>query len=113
MALVLNSTMDSIRNAVAVRIESTVLSGQRQRIAKLDEAGPNSNMTPQARQKINHWIRSTKEFDGMVDFDAILRNPAHPTQLLASFDSGDHLHSNDAGNTAVAGAIPLAPFSAT
>ena len=85
MALVLNSTMDSIRNAVAVRIESTVLGGQRQRIAKLDEASPNSNMTPQARQKINHWIRSTKEFDGMVDFDAVLRDPA--TGILWSYGS--------------------------
>jgi hypothetical protein len=74
--------MDSKGNAVVVRIESTVLGGQRQRIAKLDEASPNSNMTPQARQKINHWIRSTKEFDGMLDFDAVLRDPAHSNLVV-------------------------------
>jgi lysophospholipase L1-like esterase len=63
-----------------------------------------------ARQKINLWILNSGEFDGVVDLDAVLRDPNHPTQLLASYDSGDHLHPNNAGCRAEGDAIPLALF---
>jgi lysophospholipase L1-like esterase len=62
------------------------------------------------RQKVNAWILSSGEFDGTVDLDAILRDPAHPTQLLPSYDSGDHLHPNNAGCRAEGQAMPLALF---
>jgi len=64
----------------------------------------------QMRQRINTWIRTSGEFDAVVDFDAVLRDPAHPTRLLAGFDSGDHIHPNDAGNEAMAAAIDLDLF---
>jgi lysophospholipase L1-like esterase len=56
------------------------------------------------------WIRTTHESDGMIDFDAVLRDPDHPSRLLPEFDSGDHLHSNDAGYAATANAVPLELF---
>jgi lysophospholipase L1-like esterase len=62
------------------------------------------------RQQVNDWIRSTHEFDASIDFDAVLRDPQHPTRLLPQFDSGDHLHSNDAGYAATANAVPLELF---
>ena len=62
------------------------------------------------RQKVNTWILSSGEFDGVVDFDAVLRDPSHPTQLLPSYDSGDHLHPNNAGCRAEGDAIALALF---
>jgi lysophospholipase L1-like esterase len=62
------------------------------------------------RQKVNDWIRSG-EFDGVVDLDAVLRDPSHPTQLLPEYDSGDHLHPNNAGCIAEGNAIPLALFA--
>jgi lysophospholipase L1-like esterase len=62
------------------------------------------------RQKVNAWMRSSAEFDAVVDFDKVLRDPAHPTRLLAIYDSGDHLHPNNAGCTAEGNAIPLALF---
>jgi len=62
------------------------------------------------RQTVNDWIRSSGEFDGVVDLDAVLRNPSHPTQLLPAYDSGDHLHPNNAGCIAEANAVPLALF---
>lgn len=62
------------------------------------------------RQKVNDWIRSSGEFDGVVDLDAVLRDPSHPTQLLLAYDSGDHLHPNNAGCIAEANAVPLALF---
>jgi lysophospholipase L1-like esterase len=62
------------------------------------------------RKEVNDWIRGTHEFDAMIDFDAVLRDPSHPTRLLPKFDSGDHLHSNDAGYAASANAVPLELF---
>ncbi|HTT32073.1 MAG TPA: SGNH/GDSL hydrolase family protein [Methylomirabilota bacterium] len=62
------------------------------------------------RQEVNAWIRTSGEFDGVVDFDAAVRDPNHPTRLLPAYDSGDHLHVNDAGNIAQGGAIPLSLF---
>ena len=62
------------------------------------------------RQKINAWILSSGEFDGVVDLDAVVRDPSHPAQLLPAYDSGDHLHPNNAGSRAEAEAFPLALF---
>lgn len=62
------------------------------------------------RQTVNQWIRTSGAFDAVIDFDAVTRDPANPTRFLPSFDSGDHLHPNDAGYAAMARAIPLALF---
>jgi lysophospholipase L1-like esterase len=62
------------------------------------------------RQAVNQWIRTSGAFDAVVDFDATVRDPQHPTRLRAAFDSGDHLHPNDAGYQAMAAAVPLQVF---
>ncbi|MEO8390439.1 SGNH/GDSL hydrolase family protein [Polaromonas sp.] len=59
------------------------------------------------RQRINHWIRSSGEFDAVADFDAVVRDPQNPLRILPAYDSGDHLHLGDAGNQAVAESINL------
>ncbi|QHF98248.1 SGNH hydrolase [Streptomyces sp. NHF165] len=59
------------------------------------------------RQGVNEQIRSGKVFDAYVDFDAALRDPAHPERLLAAYDSGDHLHPSDNGYRAMAQALDL------
>ena len=59
------------------------------------------------RQAINAWIRTSKELDGVADFDRIVRDPAHPTRFLPAYDSGDHLHPNTAGLRAMAEGIDL------
>ena len=59
------------------------------------------------RQEINAWIRRSGEFDAVIDLDAVLRDPGHPSRLLPDYDSGDHLHTNDMGYAAAAKAIPL------
>jgi lysophospholipase L1-like esterase len=64
----------------------------------------------QMRQTINQWIRSSGQFDAVVDFDLATRDPAHPAKLRADFDSGDHIHPNDAGNRAMAEAVDLRLF---
>ncbi len=63
-----------------------------------------------ARQTVNKWIRTSGSFDGVIDFDAVLRDPDHPSRLLPRFASKDHLHPNDDGYQAMADAIDLALF---
>jgi lysophospholipase L1-like esterase len=63
-----------------------------------------------SRQEVNDWIRNSREFDGVIDFDKAVRDPNHPAQLLPAFDSGDHLHVNDAGNVAQGNNISLDLF---
>ena len=62
------------------------------------------------RQALNNWIRTSGEFDGVIDFEEAVRDPDHPTQILLAYDSGDHLHVNNAGNVAQANAILLSLF---
>jgi lysophospholipase L1-like esterase len=59
------------------------------------------------RQAVNEYLRTSSEFDGVIDFDSVLRDPADPAQLLPAFDSGDHIHPNDLGNQAMADAVSL------
>jgi lysophospholipase L1-like esterase len=62
------------------------------------------------RHEVNAWIRTSGEFDGVIDFDEAVRDPDHPTQILPAYDSGDHLHVNNAGNVAQGNIISLALF---
>jgi lysophospholipase L1-like esterase len=60
------------------------------------------------RQAVNEWIRTSGAYDAVIDFDAVVRDPNLPGKLF--FDSGDHLHPNDAGYKAMADAIELTLF---
>lgn len=62
------------------------------------------------RIAVNRWIRSAGVFDAVVDFDAILRDPAHPDRLAPAFDSGDGLHPSPAGYAQMGKAVPIALF---
>jgi lysophospholipase L1-like esterase len=62
------------------------------------------------RDAVNSWIRSGKGFDGFVDFDRAVRDPANPNKILPAFDSGDQLHPSDTGYKAMGEAIPLGLF---
>ena len=64
-----------------------------------------------ARQTVNRWIRGSGAFDAVIDFDAVLRDPAQPARLLPTADTGDHLHPNEAGYRLMADAIDLALFT--
>ena len=63
------------------------------------------------RQALNEWIRTGKDYDGVVDFDKATRDPGDPKKLLAAYDSCDHLHPSDAGYKAMGEAIDLALFN--
>lgn len=79
---------------------------------------PNTTLQPysdpereKTRQRVNNWIRTSGAFDYVIDFDAIVRDPANVTMLSPQYDSGDELHPNVAGYNAIANAFPLHIFS--
>ena len=59
------------------------------------------------RVAVNEWIRTSGAFDGVIDFDKVVQDPAKPTSMLPAFDKGDNLHPNDAGYKAMAESIDL------
>ncbi len=64
------------------------------------------------RQAFNRWLRTSREYDGVFDFEAAIRDPAQPTKVLQKYSSADNLHPNDAGYEALANAVDLSVFSA-
>jgi len=62
------------------------------------------------RTALNEWIRTSHAYDGVVDFDMVTRDPTAPKKFLPAYDSGDHLHPDDAGYKAMGDAIDLALF---
>ncbi|WP_322028137.1 SGNH/GDSL hydrolase family protein [Burkholderia sp. BCC1977] len=59
------------------------------------------------RQSVNAFVRSAPGVDGIIDFDKLMQDPSRPAAMLAAYDSGDHLHPNDAGYQAMANAVSL------
>jgi hypothetical protein len=62
------------------------------------------------REAVNAWIRNGGYFDAVIDFDAAVRDPDHPTRIRPEFDVDDHLHPNDAGYRAMGDAVDLNLF---
>ncbi len=62
------------------------------------------------RLAVNQWIRTSGRFDGVIDFDKLLEDPARPGHMRSAYDCGDHLHPNDAGYSAMAAAVDLSQF---
>ena len=62
------------------------------------------------RQALNRWIRTAHVFDAVIDFDELLRDPAHPDRIAPQYDSGDHLHPSPLGYKRMGEGVPLAVF---
>jgi lysophospholipase L1-like esterase len=59
------------------------------------------------REAVNAWIRLRGAWDGVIDFDKVMRDPADPLALNPAYNSGDNLHPNDAGYQVMANAVSL------
>ena len=106
-----------------------IIFGYRQLIERAHERGvvifgatltPMANMARPAtatvdakRRAVNEWIRTSGAFDGVIDFEAVTRDPAEPGRFLPAYDSGDHLHPGDTGYKAMGESIDLALFRRT
>ena len=62
------------------------------------------------RQAVNNWIRTGGAFDAVIDFEAGVRDPDHPTRMLPIYDCGDHLHQSDVGYNRMGDIIDLSLF---
>ncbi|HEY9060603.1 MAG TPA: GDSL-type esterase/lipase family protein [Pseudobacteroides sp.] len=65
----------------------------------------------QVRKTVNDWIRTSGQFDAVMDFDAAVRNPNDQSKLLNTYDSGDHLHLNPEGYKKLAEVMDLTLFT--
>jgi lysophospholipase L1-like esterase len=63
------------------------------------------------REAVNDWIRTSHAYDAVIDFDAVVRDPADPKRIVHSFNITDHLHPNDAGYKAMADSIDFSIFT--
>jgi lysophospholipase L1-like esterase len=77
---------------------------------KDDTLGFYTEENERKREALNRWIRRGGEYDAVIDFDRAVADPADPLRLNPAYDSGDHLHPNDAGMAAMAAAVPLKLF---
>ncbi|MET7615847.1 SGNH/GDSL hydrolase family protein [Streptomyces sp. NPDC005408] len=59
------------------------------------------------RDAVNDWIRTSGEYDAVVDFDRAVSDPGDRDRILPAYDSGDHLHPGDSGYRAMAEALDL------
>jgi lysophospholipase L1-like esterase len=87
-----------------------VIGGTMTPLEGFDVPGFWSDAKDAVRQEVNKWIRNSGAFDGVIDFDAVLRDPDHPSKVLDRFASKDHGHPNDTGYQAMADAVNLALF---
>jgi len=81
--------------------------------ATLTPAGGMSGLTPEhiaKREALNRWMLTSQAYDGVIDFARVTRDPSDTTRFLPAYDSGDHLHPNDAGYKAMGEAIDLVIF---
>jgi lysophospholipase L1-like esterase len=122
-AVVFEGINDIRRTTPPVAVDDLILA-HRQIIARAHSAGlkvygvllmpfePNqwSAENEAKRQALNSWIRTGQMYDGVIDFDAVVRDPAAPTKIVERYDSGDHLHPNDAGYLAMGQAVSLDLF---
>lgn len=77
-------------------------------------AGFKSYDTPASeadRQAVNRWIRTSGKFDGVIDFDALARDPKNPLHLAPGIDGGDHLHPSAGGYKIMAEGVDLGLFT--
>ena len=63
------------------------------------------------RQAVNQWIRTSKAYDAVIDFDMATRDPENARQIRSAYNIRDHLHPNDAGYKAMADAFNLSIFT--
>jgi lysophospholipase L1-like esterase len=74
-------------------------------------AGYYSEKGEAMRQQVNQWIRTGGAYDGVIDMEKAISDPAHPDTMLPADDHGDHLHPNDTGYKAMGDAIDLKLFT--
>jgi lysophospholipase L1-like esterase len=117
--------LEGVNDISGGNVAARIIEGHRQLILRAHARGIRilgATLTPFAnapepreaeRQALNAWIRTSGEYDGVIDFEAAVRDPANPRAMLPIYDSGDTLHPNSAGYAAMANAIDLSLLNTT
>ncbi|KML07844.1 hypothetical protein VL06_02975 [Rossellomorea marisflavi] len=79
-------------------------------ISPYNDSGKYTAEGDRTRRKVNAWMRNSGAFDGVIDFDKVLRNPDDPSRLQPKYNSGDGLHPNEAGYRKMAETVKLKMF---
>lgn len=104
-------TADALIGALAQMVDRAHTHGIKVVGCTLTPFGNISDEGEVMRQAVNAWIRTPGNFDAMVDFDAVIRDPQDPKQFRQGFNNTDKLHPNDAGYQAMAEAVNLSIFT--
>lgn len=111
-------------DATAASTAQAMIQGYREMVDQAHDAGirvigatllPFGGADPQyytatrdnVRQTVNDWIRTSGAFDDVIDFDAVMRASGSANKLKPAFDSGDHIHPNDAGYQAMGDSVVI------
>jgi lysophospholipase L1-like esterase len=114
--------LEGVNDITGLQTADRIIEGHRQLIKRAHARGLKifgATLTPFAnapdsreaqRLILNDWIRTSGHYDGVIDFEAAVRDPANPRRMLPIYDSGDTLHPNSAGYEAMANIIDLNLF---
>jgi lysophospholipase L1-like esterase len=64
----------------------------------------------QIRRDVNEWIRTKAAFDGVIDFDRVVRDPANADLMAPPFNCGDGIHPSPRGYYEMGKAVRLDLF---
>ena len=73
---------------------------------------PTDQGDPGIRGTVNQWIKTSGEFDTVLDFESILIDPGNPNAIVPMYNN-DNLHPNAAGYEAIGRSVDLSLFHAT
>ena len=78
-------------------------------ITPFKKAGYYTPYRDAARNTINEWIRNSRRFDAVIDFDKAVRDPQDEATLRSELQS-DYLHLNELGYEAMGKSVDLGLF---
>jgi lysophospholipase L1-like esterase len=105
-------TADTLIGGMKQMIERAHTHGIKVIGCTLTPFGGASDAVEAMRQAVNLFIRTSGAFDGVVDFDKVIRDPDEPRQFIKAYNNTDRLHPNDAGYKVMADAVDLSMFAA-
>lgn len=104
------STIVRALKAASLRVHGATIIPRHNVAPTLENSGWNDAKTA-IREEVNRWIRTSGAFSNVIDFDAVVRDPAQVNRMLPAFNCGDGIHPSPAGYYAMGAAVDLRTFT--